>query len=68
MRGGHSPLPWIHIDDAVGIITFAIENEHVNGVLNGVAPDLVTHKDMCTYLRHKLKRPSWFTMPHIMVL
>lgn len=33
-------LPWIHIDDLVKLIAFAIENNQVTGILNGVAPDV----------------------------
>ena len=37
---GSQYLPWIHIDDLTRLITFAIENFSVKGVLNGVAPDV----------------------------
>lgn len=40
---GAQPLPWIHIDDLCNLIKFAIENNKVNGVLNGVAPDIITN-------------------------
>lgn len=43
MGTGHQPLPWIHIDDLCRLIQYAIENTEVKGVLNGVAPDLVTN-------------------------
>ncbi|MEL6989363.1 MAG: TIGR01777 family oxidoreductase, partial [Bacteroidota bacterium] len=33
---------WIHIEDLAQQIIFAIENEHVNGIYNGVAPNPVT--------------------------
>lgn len=43
MPGGQY-LPWIHIDDITRLILYAIENEIVIGVLNGVAPQLITNK------------------------
>lgn len=42
---GKQILPWIHIDDLCNLIKYAVENRSVNGVLNGVAPDIVTNAD-----------------------
>lgn len=42
---GTQPLPWIHIDDLCQLIKYSIENKQVNGVLNGVAPDIITNGD-----------------------
>lgn len=33
-------MPWIHIEDLCSLILFAIENNSVTGVLNGVAPQV----------------------------
>lgn len=41
---GDQYLPWIHMKDLIRLIAFAIENEKVSGVLNGVAPQTVTNK------------------------
>lgn len=40
---GSQPLPWIHIDDLCNLIIYSIEKPDVKGVLNGVAPELVTN-------------------------
>lgn len=40
---GKQQLPWIHIDDLCQLIKYSIENNKVSGVLNGVAPDIVTN-------------------------
>lgn len=42
---GNQQLPWIHIDDLCQLIKYSIENKHVSGVLNGVAPDIITNGD-----------------------
>lgn len=42
---GKQPLPWIHIEDLCQLIKYSIENDKVNGVLNGVAPDIITNGD-----------------------
>lgn len=41
---GKQYLPWIHIQDLVRLILFAIENENIKGVLNGVAPQVITNE------------------------
>lgn len=40
IASGSQYLPWIHIQDIARLIQFAIENESVTGVLNGVAPQV----------------------------
>lgn len=42
---GTQYLPWIHIEDLCNLIKFSIENKHVEGVLNAVAPDIIQNKD-----------------------
>lgn len=49
---GNQYLPWIHIDDISRLIIFAIQNEDVDGVMNGVAPEQVTNKEF-TKVRYK---------------
>ena len=41
-NGSHY-LPWIHVDDLCNIIKFSIENTNINGILNGVAPEIITN-------------------------
>lgn len=43
MGNGSQFLPWIHIDDVCRLVLFAIENNSVEGIVNGVAPEIVTH-------------------------
>ncbi|CAG2060950.1 unnamed protein product, partial [Timema podura] len=37
---GKQHMPWIHIDDLTNLLLFAIEKKDVEGVLNGVAPEV----------------------------
>ncbi|KAK3702006.1 hypothetical protein QZH41_020328, partial [Actinostola sp. cb2023] len=60
---GNQPFPWIHIQDICDIIVFAIENNHVTSVLNGVAPDLSTNRDFTKELASALCRPALFPVP-----
>jgi NAD dependent epimerase/dehydratase family enzyme len=34
----------IHVKDLAGLVHYSIENENVSGVLNGVAPQLVSNQ------------------------
>lgn len=45
VASGKQYLPWIHLEDHVNLIKYAIENDSVHGVLNGVAPDIVTNAE-----------------------
>lgn len=42
---GDQFLPWIHVEDLTRLILFAIENDNVTGVLNGVAPQPITNRE-----------------------
>jgi len=37
---GKQYMPWIHIDDLVNMFLFALQVDKVNGILNGVAPQV----------------------------
>lgn len=50
---GTQPLPWIHIDDLCHLIKYAIENKNVEGILNGVAPDIITNADFTKVKNHE---------------
>lgn len=38
---GTQYMPWIHIDDLVNMFMFALKNRDVQGILNGVAPQVI---------------------------
>lgn len=63
--GGRQWVPWIHIDDEVGIILFALDHDEVSGALNGSAPDVVRQRDFVSALAHVLGRPSSLPTPAI---
>lgn len=41
---GRQPVPWIHIDDAVGLVRFAMANPHLQGPVNAVAPGVAAQE------------------------
>lgn len=49
---GNQYMPWIHIDDLINLIVYAIENCNVKGILNGVAPKPCTNKEFSKVIMH----------------
>ena len=39
LGSGRQPLPWVHLDDAVGLVRWAMDTPTVRGAVNAVAPD-----------------------------
>ncbi|MBH0205072.1 MAG: TIGR01777 family protein [Nitrospira sp.] len=56
-------VSWIHRCDHIGLIQWALGNNHVSGPLNAVAPEPVTMKTFCEVLGRVLHRPSWLPVP-----
>ena len=51
-------MPWIHRDDEVGLILWALDNASVSGTLNASAPNPVTNREFSKTLASVLRRPS----------
>jgi hypothetical protein len=60
---GKQPVAWVHRDDVVGIMLFAIDHEEVTGPINAVSPYPVTNADLARTLGTVLNRPAWFRVP-----
>lgn len=60
---GNQYMPWIHITDLVNMFTFALKNNNVHGVLNGVAPQLITNKEFTKAFAIAMKRPAVIPLP-----
>jgi uncharacterized protein len=56
---GRQWFPWIHLQDEISAILFALENDHITGPLNLAAPEPVRMTDFCRKLGGILHRPSW---------
>ncbi len=63
LGSGNQFMPWIHIDDLVGIFLHAARHEHVKLALNGVAPNPVTNREFTHTLGKVLGR--WTFMPAV---
>ncbi|GLV43865.1 uncharacterized protein CBL_11555 [Carabus blaptoides fortunei] len=64
---GKQYLPWIHIDDICRMILFAIQNNNITGVLNGVAPQQVTNEEFTTAFAQALYRPAFIPVPELIL-
>jgi len=60
---GFQWVPWIHIQDAIGMYLLAIENEELQGVYNMVAPNAVTNKQLTQAIAQQLHKTLW--APHV---
>jgi uncharacterized protein len=60
---GNQWMPWVHVEDVVGLILFAIERENLVGPANATAPQPVTNREFTRTLAHVLHRPAIFPAP-----
>ncbi len=63
IASGRQYMPWIHLDDWVGMTIWAIENPAVSGPINAAAPNPVTNADFSRALGRALHRPAWAPVP-----
>lgn len=64
---GKQWMSWISLDDVVGIINFALENENVRGAINVVAPNAVRNEEFTKTLGSVLYRPTFLPLPEFAV-
>ena len=57
LGSGRQYMPWIHIDDLVEMLLFAVREPQAHGPLNGVAPHPVTNREFTKTLGKVLGRP-----------
>ena len=63
LGGGLQPMPWIHLDDAVGLVCHALAEPALHGPLNAVAPQAVTQGQFARRLSATVGRPQWLRVP-----
>jgi uncharacterized protein len=67
VAGGRQYMPWIHLDDLVGIYLRAIDDASWSGPVNGSAPEPVTNKEFSRTLGRVLKRPAFAPVPRLAI-
>lgn len=63
VAGGDQYMPWIHVDDIVGLYLKALDDSSWSGAYNGSAPEPVTNKQFSKALGKALHRPSFSPVP-----
>ncbi len=63
IAGGKAWQSWVSLEDMLGLILFAAQNESVSGPLNAVAPNAVTSGDYARVLGRVLSRPAVAPLP-----
>jgi len=63
IAGGGQYMSWVHIDDEVGILLWALDEEKVSGVVNSTAPNPVTNRELSKALGRALGRPAVVPVP-----
>ncbi len=67
LAGGDQYLSWIHIDDEVGILLWALDDENVSGTVNATSPNPATNKDFSKALGRALNRPAVMPVPGLVL-
>jgi uncharacterized protein len=63
LGSGEQWFSWVHIEDVVRMISFAIENPEIEGPLNVTAPHPKKMKEFGKELAAVLHRPHWLSTP-----
>jgi NAD dependent epimerase/dehydratase family enzyme len=56
-------MSWIHLDDLARLILFCVENQSLNGPVNGTAPWPARNLDFTQALAGAVRRPAIFNVP-----
>jgi uncharacterized protein (TIGR01777 family) len=67
LAGGNQYVSWIHVEDEVGILLWALDNEEASGTFNATAPNPVTNKIFSKALGRALGRPAVVPIPGLTV-
>jgi uncharacterized protein len=67
LGSGKQWIPWIHIDDMVGLIDFAVKTESLRGPLNACSPNPMTNNDFSKELGRAMHRPAAITTPEFAI-
>lgn len=62
---GRQPVSWIHVDDLVGLLLFALDRDDLAGPLNAVAPRPTTNRALSRALGRALRRPAVVPVPRL---
>ena len=67
VAGGRQYMPWIHLDDLVGIYVAALDGANWSGPVNASAPEPVTNAEFSKALGRALHRPAFAPVPALAI-
>jgi uncharacterized protein (TIGR01777 family) len=67
LAGGGQYVSWVHRDDEVAILLWALDDDSVSGVVNASAPEPVTNKELSKTLGRVLGRPAVMPIPGLVL-
>ncbi|MBU3758678.1 MAG: TIGR01777 family protein [Candidatus Omnitrophica bacterium] len=67
LGSGRQWFPWVHREDAVGLLLWALDQGGASGPMNVCSPQPVTMKEFAAVLGRVLGRPSWFPVPALLL-
>jgi len=63
LGSGRQFVPWIALDDIVGLYLFALETDTLRGAVNAVSPDVATNARLAQALGAAIHRPALLPAP-----
>lgn len=63
VASGKQYFPWIHINDITNMFIYALQNQNLQGIYNGVSSEFINNKDFSRQLAKSFNRS--FFMPNI---
>jgi uncharacterized protein (TIGR01777 family) len=63
LGSGTQWMPWIHLEDEIGLILHLVEAVEANGPVNAAAPNPVRMREFCQALGEVMRRPCWAPVP-----
>jgi uncharacterized protein (TIGR01777 family) len=67
LGSGRQWVSWIHREDVIGLIEWALQRSDAAGAVNATAPEPVTMGEFCRCLARVLRRPSWAPVPAVVL-
>jgi uncharacterized protein (TIGR01777 family) len=65
IAGGSQYMPWIHIEDEVRLILWALDTAEASGTYNSASPNPVTNREFSRALGRVLNRPAILPIPKL---
>jgi uncharacterized protein len=63
LGSGEQWMPWIHMEDLIGLILRITEEARASGPVNATAPNPMRNKEFCQILAKVMHRPCWAPVP-----